>query len=38
MFDTDNDLVGVVQYLHIHIESYAEPAWTVDEVLAVVLH
>ena len=31
-------IVGVVQYYHIHIASYAEPAWIVAAVLAVVLH
>ena len=31
-------IVGVVQYLHTHIVSYAEPAWIVDTVLAVILH
>ena len=31
-------IVGVVQYYHIHIASYAEPAWIVDAVLAVVLY
>ena len=37
-FDALRHIVGVVQYWHIHTASYAEPAWIVAVVLAVVLH